>query len=729
MAKTFYGYAERQAEDHVDWSLIGKDITDMLQEEVQRRDKLKADIDDATRKYGETLSNAPTGQHKGASDGVLEFASNAQQARLIQDRLLKSGQLKVKDYLKQRQNLTDGTKGLFAAAKDFQALYQTKVDKMTEGESARLEMYLFEMSEGFGNWNTAGAYINPTTYEVSLGKKHKVKGKDGNYVYEMGDRPEEYFTIAELRNYISLDLKRFDTRGALDSAAEALGKRSEKITYQTTIDGVKGTRTINVADISGEVYKKLIAQGVLTDDQIGVIDAFEKYKETIVNEMTAIPYNELSILTDYIKVGEDGKQFAFVWSEEERKEVEADGKEAILLEKDPQSGRPNVLLTPEQKGYIGDKITMGLEQRLDQSVTDTFTPTPKEKKGGSNWKPPSEGSQGATSSVEDMWSSWIRPLFTGTENEIVDSLSRLANSKKDVKEARLVKNQDGSTSLVYEMFKGDNVEVFNVSEQDLVGGAITGDVLRKITGSIFYNAYIPLITGKKTEYKKVIDSADLGGIKMVNYGLMTSMKDNSRITSRKKELNYVPDLLTGGTKDAEKRTFNESLVTKIAAMPNSNNAPAMERAIKDSYQRLPSGAKSMDQNPFNESNFQIVETLTSAEAWKYKDDATWAKNSQAMVLRLPGLGPDLLIPVSSNYNTNTPVLMNLLEEKIRNNEEYTLAEVAALYGSYEGYVLEFLTNWNNRAGSGGGKTLTMKQIKDKFPDFNKQEIIDYFNNQ
>ena len=87
MAKTFYGYAERQAEDHVDWSLIGKDITDMLQEEVQRRDKLKSDIDDATRKYGETLSNAPTGQHKGASDGVLEFASNAQQARLVQDRL------------------------------------------------------------------------------------------------------------------------------------------------------------------------------------------------------------------------------------------------------------------------------------------------------------------------------------------------------------------------------------------------------------------------------------------------------------------------------------------------------------------------------------------------------------------------------------------------------------------------------------------------------------------
>ena len=51
---TFYGYAERQADDNVDWSVIGKEITTMLQEEVTRRETLKTELDNSSRAYGET---------------------------------------------------------------------------------------------------------------------------------------------------------------------------------------------------------------------------------------------------------------------------------------------------------------------------------------------------------------------------------------------------------------------------------------------------------------------------------------------------------------------------------------------------------------------------------------------------------------------------------------------------------------------------------------------------
>ena len=689
MAKTFYGYAERQAEDNVDWSLIGKDITDMLQEEVQRRDKLKSDIDDATRKYGETLSNAPTGQHKGASDGVLEFASNAQQARLVQDRLLKSGQLKVKDYLKQRQNLTDGTKGLFAAAKDFQALYQTKVDKMTEGESARLEMYLFEMSEGFGNWNTAGAYINPTTYEVSLGKKHKVKGKDGNYVYEMGDRPEEYFTISELRNYVTLDLKRFDTKGALDKAAASLGKRSENITYQTTVDGVKGTRTINVADISGDVYKKLIAQGVLTKDQISVIDAFEKYKESIVNEMTAIPYNELSILTDYIKVGEDDKQFAFVWSEEQRKEVEGDGKEAILLEKDPQSGRPKVLLTPEQKGYIGDKITMGLKQRLDQSVTDTFTPEKKEKRGGGGNNTASNSKE----SISSYWDSWIKPLFTGTPKDVKNALTRLSNSEDLVKEARLeINNDTGDVALKYEMVDGTTAPIFFISGQDIKNGNVD---LRSLTGDVFFNDYIKLADRKTQtkQYKQIIDSAGVDNLTLSNYQGFTNLKpsindSNIRIlASRAKGKSYKP-LNTGGTSKGSKVTFYDEYVNNFDA--NNTDAASIVSQLNSIFKKLPDGAKSMSENPFNDRNLKIKAEVGDS----YK---TTLAGNQNIVFTSP-LGPPVFIPASDENVLKIKDLMQFFEQKIRKGNKFTLKEVASsVFGKDENSMFfKILETYNNK---------------------------------
>ena len=347
---TFYGYAERQAEDSVDWSVIGKEITTMLQDEATRRETLKTDLDNASRKYGETLANAPTGQHEGASSGVLEFASNAEQARLIQDRLLKSGQLKVKDYLKQRQNLTDGTTGLFAAAKEFQAAFESKASRMNDDESMALEFELFKLTEGFGNWNNVGAYINPTNYEVSMGKKKRVMGKDGKYVYEMGDRPEEFFTVAELRNFISLKLDRYDVKAALDKHAASLAPMTSQIVVETP-DGYK---TIKISDATGTTFDQL------DDDQKKVVNDFIKAEEDMIKEMMSNMYNNTSILTDYIG------GYSFTWDPDEA------GDKKILLEKDPQNKIPIPKFDPKQEKAIEEALRRGIRQRIDKTYSETF---------------------------------------------------------------------------------------------------------------------------------------------------------------------------------------------------------------------------------------------------------------------------------------------------------------------------------------------------------------------
>ena len=41
---TYIKYQERKKEDFVDWYEIGKDMTDMLSKEGERRDKLRTDI-------------------------------------------------------------------------------------------------------------------------------------------------------------------------------------------------------------------------------------------------------------------------------------------------------------------------------------------------------------------------------------------------------------------------------------------------------------------------------------------------------------------------------------------------------------------------------------------------------------------------------------------------------------------------------------------------------------
>lgn len=59
MARTYYKYAEKQADSQVNWFQVGKDLTDMLKKETEIRDQKKAAIDEASRQFGQELENAP----------------------------------------------------------------------------------------------------------------------------------------------------------------------------------------------------------------------------------------------------------------------------------------------------------------------------------------------------------------------------------------------------------------------------------------------------------------------------------------------------------------------------------------------------------------------------------------------------------------------------------------------------------------------------------------------
>lgn len=364
MAKTFYGYAEREAGSYVDWSQIGKNITDMLQEEVVRRETLKKELADASTAYGETLANAPTGLHEGANDAIISFADNAQQARLMQDRLLKSGQLKVKDYLLQRENLTQGTKGIFNVAKNFQEKVAYKVERMKNNESQYLEQYLFELTEGFGNFNKAGIYINPTNFEVSAAKKIQKTGPNGEVYYEMSNDPKDFLTTNEMNNFISVDLDRFDDTKAVEDLSTQVGARLQQDYIYDK--GRKSFITRAISDASGDVFRKMVEQGELTEDEINLVNRFRGQVDKEFDSWLSNPFNITSTLTESL-----GEKFTFVWKEEDQK----GNPNAILLEKDPNSGfvKP-VFDTKEGKEQI-DKIKEvwgeRLRLRLDQSVAET----------------------------------------------------------------------------------------------------------------------------------------------------------------------------------------------------------------------------------------------------------------------------------------------------------------------------------------------------------------------
>lgn len=449
MAKTFYGYAEREAGSYVDWSQIGKDITDMLQEEVVRRETLKKELADASTAYGETLANAPTGLHEGANDAIISFADNAQQARLMQDRLLKSGQLKVKDYLLQRENLTQGTKGIFNVAKNFQEKVAYKVERMKNNESQYLEQYLFELTEGFGNFNKAGIYINPTNFEVSAAKKIQKTGPNGEVYYEMSNDPKDFLTTNEMNNFISVDLDRFDDTKAVEDLSSQVGARLQQDYIYDK--GRKSFITRAISDASGDVFQKMIDNKELSREEINLVNRFRDQVEKEFDSWLSNPFNITSTLTESL-----GEKFTFVWKEEDQK----GNPNAILLEKDPNSGfvKP-VFNTDEGKEQI-DKIKEvwgeRLRLRLDQSVTETGKQEISDFQREKYYRERADKKEQAKSFVKD----WVESVAGGSDQSLATTASANVRNTLTYKGNQIVKVQKTTNA------KGEPVIQMKYKDED-----------------------------------------------------------------------------------------------------------------------------------------------------------------------------------------------------------------------------------------------------------------------
>lgn len=449
MAKTFYGYAEREAGSYVDWSQIGKDITDMLQEEVVRRETLKKELADASTAYGETLANAPTGLHEGANDAIISFADNAQQARLMQDRLLKSGQLKVKDYLLQRENLTQGTKGIFNVAKNFQEKVAYKVERMKNNESQYLEQYLFELTEGFGNFNKAGIYINPTNFEVSAAKKIQKTGPNGEVYYEMSNDPKDFLTTNEMNNFISVDLDRFDDTKAVEDLSTQVGARLQQDYIYDK--GRKSFITRAISDASGDVFQKMIDNKELSREEINLVNRFRDQVEKEFDSWLSNPFNITSTLTESL-----GEKFTFVWKEEDQK----GNPNAILLEKDPNSGfvKP-VFNTDEGKEQI-DKIKEvwgeRLRLRLDQSVTETGKQEISDFQREKYYRERADKKEQAKSFVKD----WVESVAGGSDQSLATTASANVRNTLTYKGNQIVKVQKTTNA------KGEPVIQMKYKDED-----------------------------------------------------------------------------------------------------------------------------------------------------------------------------------------------------------------------------------------------------------------------
>tara|TARA_R110000803_G_scaffold7099_4_gene22912 strand:+ start:1848 stop:3941 length:2094 start_codon:yes stop_codon:yes gene_type:complete len=222
MAKNFYGFVERSAESQINWNEVGRQMSDVVNEEARVRTEKKAAIDADIQAFNDYINNPPLGDHQGFNEWTSKFAGDTAQYALQVERLLKSGQMRPSDYTGIRANLQQGSTEAFEFGKDFNAKYaelqqRKEIDPETGLPAAQaLEEYLMESTRGLGNYSNTRLWINPTDGKVLLGKKD---GEDGI----MMQNPNDYAPVSQLRNRLNAKYDLYDVNKATEGIATQLG--------------------------------------------------------------------------------------------------------------------------------------------------------------------------------------------------------------------------------------------------------------------------------------------------------------------------------------------------------------------------------------------------------------------------------------------------------------------------------------------------------------------------
>ena len=358
---SYYGYVERENAAGVNWQEVGANLSKTLLDAGDARQAKRDAFDESTRLYQETLNNAPSGDFKTANAFALGHAADASRMRLIQDRLLKSGVMKDRDYTVARQNLTDGTKQLFGLSKEYQAEYTNKMERLENGESQVVESWLMAQIEGLSNLKNSQSYINSEDGSVSIGKMVDA----GNGTRVMSKDPNDFMTVNQLRNRYKQKYDAFDVSATMTTEADRLG------TFITSVRAAGGPT------YAGDITKLLDStkRGTIGTAGEKAVSSFLTMEKDMINSyVSANPLNGLSVLTNSLSVNpETGKNFMPTFD----KDAAAKDPNLVLLT-DDGSGTITPEFSKKQKDLIFKTVQTNFRNKIDREETISTYNEPKE---------------------------------------------------------------------------------------------------------------------------------------------------------------------------------------------------------------------------------------------------------------------------------------------------------------------------------------------------------------
>jgi len=438
---TYYKYAEREADSQINWAEIGKNLSDTLAEANKIREDKKTAIDEATREFSRTLADAPQGEDGLANQRTLDFANDMTELMLIQERLLKSGQLKFKDYAIVRQNSVDSTAQLFGLSQEYQEEYKKKMERMKQGVSSKKEQLEMEQVEGYSNLSTMKPYVDPTTGNVSMAKIIK-KEIDGKIVDVMDDNPNNRIGVNDARNRLKSYWDKFNVTGALAEVESVLGTSVESLRKSGGL--FKAGEIVTTEDVTNK------------KDFEDASNLYIKAEDNFIKGLLSNGFNVESVLLDHKVFAEDGKEYSYTLDKNDQ------SPDKILMK--VVNG---VSVMDEEGTYYKDQYKAStdymkkqLRVMLDKKQTiDTYSEP-------ANFAPSyGNGGGGDDNTINKIdAANMIGKFYYGTPNDIKAATSYIKGldpSVVDIKRGndRIIierKNADGETSYKNVWFKRGN---------------------------------------------------------------------------------------------------------------------------------------------------------------------------------------------------------------------------------------------------------------------------------
>jgi len=353
-------YKYQGAETQIDWGAIGKEMSDSIIAERNRREEKKEGLAESQREGLKTITDFPTGELTYMNNVYSEDSQNtAEMYRLNYDQLQR-GLITPKEYAAFRQTMLDSTNLLYGVAKKYQEVYGDKMKRLNSNQSQDLEAWEMEQIEGISKLKNYRIVRNPKTGE---GFFVKMEVADKGWA-EISKDPNNIMSAQQAMTMVSQKRDRFDLQKYSSDATKSLGAVETQIVREA---GAAGGLSKLIKTVDAK-------KGDYTLENENTVKTYKNWEDRQVTAIMSNPFNTTSILTNIIMNTEDGenteggKKYTFTYNRSEFDEDKT-GRLIYMDRDNVSTGKP--VFKPEQEDDVKETIRVFLRSTIDEKSIET----------------------------------------------------------------------------------------------------------------------------------------------------------------------------------------------------------------------------------------------------------------------------------------------------------------------------------------------------------------------